>query len=68
MRDTNGGNQGGYGGTSDFMYTARVSTDGKTFAASGQDSVIRVWNEQRQTIVNFDPPKPETPATEESPK
>lgn len=68
MRDTNGGNQGGYGGTNDFMYTARVSADGKTFAAGGQDSVIRVWNEQRQTIVNFDPPKPEVPPATEAPK
>jgi WD40 repeat protein len=65
LRDTNGNNKGGYGGPNDFMYTARVSADGKTFVASGQDSIVRVWNDQKQTIINFDPPKVETPAADE---
>ena len=59
-----GGNRGGYGGPNDFMYTARVSADGKTFAAGGQDSIVRVWNDQKQTIVNFAPPPVETPAAD----
>jgi WD40 repeat protein len=63
LRGIDGGNRGGYGGPNDFMYTVRVSADGKTFAAGGQDSVVRVWNDQKQTIVNFDPPPVDAPAT-----
>jgi WD40 repeat protein len=62
MRDSNGGNQGGFNGTADFMYTVRASANGQVFAAGGQDSIVRVWNNQRQPIVSFEPPKSETPA------
>lgn len=59
LHDTTGGDKGTFGGITDFIYTARVSADGETIAAGGQDGVVRVWNERRQTIVNFEPSKPD---------
>ena len=59
MRDTNGGNRGGFGGPTDFVYTVRVSADGKTFASGGESGFVRVWNVQKQPIATFEPPQPE---------
>ncbi len=53
-----GGNVRNYAGPASFMYSVRTSADGKIIAAGGQDSIVRVWNENGQTIVNFEPPEP----------
>jgi len=58
LRDTNGRNRGGFSGPDDFVYTVRVSADGKTIVAGGQSSVVRVWNEKRDVIATFEPPEP----------
>ena len=55
-KNTAGGNVRDYGGPADFMYSVRTSGDGKVIAAGGQDSVVRVWIESGQTIINFEPP------------
>ena len=65
MRDSNGGNKGGFSGPNDFVYTVRVSVDGKTFASGGESSIIRVWNEQKQPIATFEPPQQEEPAADQ---
>lgn len=57
-KNTGGGNVRDYGGPADFMYSVRSSADGKVIAAGGQDSIVRVWNENGQTIMNFEPPQP----------
>lgn len=62
MRDTGGRNRGGFSGPGDFVYTVRVSADGKTFAAGGQESVIRVWDADKKPIATFEPPQPQAPA------
>jgi WD40 repeat protein len=36
-----------------------VTADGKVIIAGGQDSVLRVWKDDGNAIVTFDPPKPE---------
>ncbi len=62
LRDTNGGNKGGFGGPNDFVYTVRISADGKTFASGGESSIVRVWDEKKQPVASFEPPKEEAPA------
>ena len=57
-KNVGGGNVRNYGGPVGFMYSVRSSADGKIIAAGGQDSIVRVWNENGQTILNFEPPKP----------
>jgi len=52
----NGGNVRGFGGASDFVFAVGASANGKTIAAGGQDSVLRIWTENGQTWVNFEPP------------
>ena len=57
-KNTGGGNVRNFGGPVDFMYSVRSSADGKVIAAGGQDSIVRVWSENGQTIINFEPPTP----------
>jgi WD40 repeat protein len=48
-----------FGGSTDFIYSAAVSADGKTVIAGGLDGVLRVWNgDTGQAIRSFDPPPP----------
>ncbi|MCO6459677.1 MAG: PD40 domain-containing protein [Pirellulaceae bacterium] len=61
-RVDNGGNVRAYGGAADFVYSVGVSGDGKLIIAGGQDSVLRIWNENGQVFVSFDPPKTEETA------
>ena len=59
-----GGDGGtGLGGATDFVYCARCSVDGKTFAAGGQDSVLRVWLEGGESLVTFEPPPAKSPTS-----
>ena len=55
----NGGNVRDYPGMTDYVYAAAASADGKTVVAGGQESVLRVWNEQAQPIATFEAPKAE---------
>lgn len=55
-RNTGGGAGPSFGGATDFMYHVRASQDGKTVAAGGHDSVLRIWDPQGQPLVTFDPP------------
>ena len=67
-KNVSGGNVRNYGGPVDFMYSVRSSADGKIIAAGGQDSIVRVWNENGQTILNFEPPKPLAEANQQATK
>lgn len=49
-----------FSGAQDFLYTVDVTADGKCIIAGGQDSVLRVWRDNGQVVVNFDPPQDET--------
>lgn len=62
-RSDNGGNIRSFGGGQDFMYSVGVTADGQTIIAGGQDSVVRIWNENGQVHANFDPPQPEQTAS-----
>ncbi len=53
-----GGASTNYSGTNGFMYCVRGSRDGKTVAAAGQNSVVRVWDNAGKAIVNFEAPTP----------
>ena len=55
---SNGGIAGDYPGAADYMYSAAVSDDGKAILAGGLDGVLRIWNEQRQPVIQFAPPAP----------
>ena len=59
-KNVGGGNVRDYGGPTGFMYSVRSSADGKVIAAGGHNSVLRVWAENGQTIINFDPPQPQS--------
>jgi WD40 repeat protein len=61
---TNGGNLRDFPGNLDYMFSVAASADGKTIAAGGQESILRVWNDNGQLVVAFDPPKLEKPKTE----
>jgi len=52
----NGNSQRDFGGTSDYMYAAAASADGKTIVAGGLDSVLRIWNDQGQELAKFAAP------------
>ncbi|MCA9204522.1 MAG: hypothetical protein KDA59_15820 [Planctomycetales bacterium] len=56
-RADNGGNVRNYGGAADFVYGAAATDDGKYIIGGGQDSVLRIWQENGQTFINFDPPQ-----------
>lgn len=57
LRTTDGGVVRSYNGAADYLYCGGATPDGKVIVASGQDSVLRVWNgDNGQTIRNFDPP------------
>lgn len=56
-RTDNGGEVRQFAGNGDFVYTVATSADGKKFAAGGEDSVVRVWNDNGQVFVQFPPPK-----------
>lgn len=63
-RNTGGGGGPNFAGATDFMYNVRASQDGKTVAAGGQDSVLRVWDQQGKSIVTFEPPPSAQPAAD----
>ena len=63
-RADNGGNIRALGGGKDFMYSTAVSGDGKTFVGGGQDSVLRIWNDQGQALATFGPPEVAQPEAE----
>ena len=63
-KDSTGKDSKGFSGAGDFVYCARSSVDGKTIVAGGQDSVVRIWNADGKSIVNFEPPPVETSSTE----
>lgn len=52
----NGGNVRSYAGPADFMYSVGASANGKVIASGGQDSVVRIWEENGTVLVNFEPP------------
>jgi len=55
----NGNSQRDFGGTSEYMYSAAASGDGKTIIAGGLDSILRIWNDQGQELAKFAaPPRP----------
>jgi len=54
----NGNNQRDFGGTTEYMYSAAASADGKTIIAGGLDSVLRIWNDQGQELAKFSAPTP----------
>jgi WD40 repeat protein len=55
---SNGGIAGDYQGATEYMYSAAVSADGKAILAGGLDGVLRIWNDQRQPVIQFAPPAP----------
>ena len=55
-KTTKGKDGPSFGGAKDFVYAVRASTDGKTIAAGGQDSVVRVWDSEGKAIADFPPP------------
>jgi WD40 repeat protein len=59
LNSTSGGNVRDFGGSTDFVYSAAVSADGKTILAGGQDSILRIWNDQGQAVATFEAPKAE---------
>ena len=63
-RADNGGNIRALGGGKDFMYSTAVSGDGKTFVGGGQDSILRIWNDQGQALATFGPPEVVEPEAE----
>lgn len=54
---SNGGGVRDLGGATDYMFSLGVSADGKTIVAGGQDGVLRVWNDQGQSLATFEAPK-----------
>lgn len=60
----NGGNVRSFAGAADFMYSVGASANGKVIVSGGQDSVVRIWQENGQVLVNFDPPAVETAGAE----
>jgi WD40 repeat protein len=59
---TNGGNVRDYPGSQDYVFSVAASADGKTIVAGGQESILRVWNENGQPVATFEPPKSEPTA------
>ena len=53
---TNGRNVRTFSGASDFLHAAASSANGKLIAAGGQDSRLRLWEENGQVIAVFEPP------------
>ncbi|MCA9119214.1 MAG: hypothetical protein H6822_22665 [Planctomycetaceae bacterium] len=60
----NGGNVRSFGGAADFMYSVGASANGKVIVSGGQDSVVRIWEENGQVLANFDPPASESTGAE----
>ena len=61
-RTDNGGNIRAFGGSSDFMYSATATPDGKIVVGGGYDSVLRIWNGANgQVIQTLEAPKPQPP-------
>ncbi len=54
----NGGNVRSFGGASDFMYAVDTSADGTVIIAGGQDSILRVWKQDGNSLATFGPPAP----------
>lgn len=59
-RNTNGGGGPNFAGATDYMYAVDASRDGKTVVAAGQDSVLRIWDQQGKEIATFAPLSPES--------
>jgi WD40 repeat protein len=55
IRTTAGGSGPTFAGATDFMFNVRTSEDGRTIAAGGQDSVLRVWDHQGGSLATFAP-------------
>jgi WD40 repeat protein len=62
----NGGNVRGFGGATDFVHSCSVSGNGKLVIAGGQDSVVRLWNENGQEYAKFEAPKPQPSGGEQA--
>jgi len=60
----NGGNVRSFAGPADFMYSVGASANGKLIVSGGQDSVVRIWQENGTVLVNFEPPSVEAVAAE----
>lgn len=61
----NGGNVRSFAGAADFMYSVGASANGKVIVSGGQDSVVRIWKDDGNVLVNFEPPSP-APTTAET--
>ena len=55
----NGGNVRSFAGAADFMYSVGASANGKVIVSGGQDSVVRIWQDDGKVLVNFEPPSVE---------
>ena len=50
-----------FSGSTDYVYSSSISSDGKVVVAGGADAVLRVWNGTNGAIIStFEAPKPET--------
>lgn len=52
-RGDNGGNVRAFGGFSDFVHCVDISADGRTIAAGGQDSIVRIWSNDGQQLAEL---------------
>lgn len=52
-RGDNGGNVRAFGGFDDFVHCVDISADGRTIAAGGQDSVVRIWSHDGKVLAEF---------------
>lgn len=55
-RNVGGGGGPNFGGATDFVYDVEASRNGRLVVAAGQDSVVRIWDQQGNSIVTFAPP------------
>ena len=62
-RSDNGGGGPTFSGGTDFMYCVDASGDGNTIVAGGQDSVLRIWQQNGTSLVTFAAPQPEETAS-----
>jgi WD40 repeat protein len=50
-----GRNVRSFGGASDYLHGAATSANGQIIAAGGQDSVLRIWRQDGQSVAAFEP-------------